>query len=718
MSPDAFIHARAAGTSLVLDCRGPRLPRVLHWGRDLGEVTDGELDQLAGGLIGQVVSNSMDSPVPFSLIPEQSAGWLGTPGLAAHRSGQEFSAQFTVQSIDQSGEWGEHQSIRVHARDARAQLSLVIDVKLESGGLLRQQAKLVNQGSGGLSVESLLLSLPVPQAAQEILDLTGRHLRERSPQRHAFTLGTHLRENRRGRTGTDASLVLVAGEPGFGFRQGQVWGMHVGWSGNHRTLAEATPSGVRLLAGGELLLPGEIHLPPDGVHTSPWVYFSHGDGLDELSARFHRYVRGLDVYPASERPVTLNTWEAVYFDHDLGRLLNLADRAATLGVERFVLDDGWFRARDDDTAGLGDWYVDAEAWPDGLHPLANAVVAHGMEFGLWVEPEMVNLDSDLARAHPDWILSTGGRLPPASRNQQVLDVAHPEAHRYLLERLDALLAEYPISYLKWDHNRDLVDAGTSVSGTASVHEQTLAVYALMDELLLRYPGLEIESCSSGGGRVDLGVLERTHRIWASDCIDPLERQQNQRWTGLLVPPELMGSHVAFPPTAHTTGRSHTLDSWWYGVLRTPGDRVGHFDRDGRRAGAAGRWIAAHKALRALLHSGEVVRADHPDPALWVHGVVSDDRSEALYSVVQMATSVHSPPGPIRLPGLDENATYHVSAREPGAAADGPVLGPPIWWEKGVTLPGRLLGGVGIQAPVLYPERLVLLEARRVSPQDS
>jgi hypothetical protein len=237
--------------------------------------------------------------------------------------------------------------------------------------------------------------------------------------------------------------VLIAGEAGFGFRAGEVWGVHVAFSGNHRTLAERTPGGVALLAGGELLLPGEVRLAPGEAYASPWVYGSHGAGLDALAARFHGYLRDRPQHPRTPRPVTMNTWEAVYFDQDLGRLTALADAAAAVGAERFVLDDGWFRGRRDDRAGLGDWYVDEQVWPAGLHPLVDHVRGVGLEFGLWVEPEMVNPDSGLARAHPDWILATGGRLPPASRHQQVLDLGNPAAYEHLLARLDALLRDTP-----------------------------------------------------------------------------------------------------------------------------------------------------------------------------------------------------------------------------------------------------------------------------------
>jgi alpha-galactosidase len=704
------VHLRAGGVSLVLDCTGGTLPRVLHWGADLGPLEAGTLTALAAADRPQHTGSTPDEPVPLALLPEASAGWPGTPGLTGHRDGTHFTTAFTVRGLDHTD-----RHLRVDAEDPQARLALRLEAELTDAGLLRMRATLTDTCEGTLppyTVDGLLLALPVPDRATELLDLTGRHLRERSPQRHAFTLGTHLREARRGRTGLGATLLHAAGEAGFGFRSGEVWAVHTAWSGNHRTLAERTPEGASLLAGGESLLPGEVRLHAGESYTTPWLYASHGRGLDALAARFHHALRARPHHPRGPRPVTLNTWEAVYFRHDAGTLRALADHAAAIGVERFVLDDGWFRGRRDDHAGLGDWYVDEEVWPDGLRPLADHVRGLGMEFGLWVEPEMVNPDSDLARAHPDWILAAGTRMPPEARHQQVLNVAHPDAYAYLAGRLDALVTENRVGYLKWDHNRDLVDAGTGPDVRAGVHAQTLAVYRLMAELRARHPGLEIESCSSGGGRADLGVLEHTDRVWTSDCIDALERQSIQRWTGLLLPPELLGAHVG-APTAHTTGRTHGL------AFRAGTALFGHFGiewdlsaatEDDRAALAA--WIAAYKDLRPLLHTGEVVHGDHHDPALWVHGVVAPDKSRAVYALVQTATGVQSPPGRVRLPGLDDDADYDVVPLAPGDDCAGPVPGPPHWWHEGVRLPGRVLAAVGLQAPVQYPEHLVLLEARR------
>lgn len=704
----APLQLRAGGTSLVVDVRGDGLPRIVHWGADLGVMSGEALVALADAQVPQRVSGGLDAPVPVAVLPEHAAGWLGTPGLAGHRAGSDFAPRLRMLELEQAEE-----RLVAHAADERAGLRATLEIEVTSSGLVRLRATVHNTGGTAFDVEAVLPTLPVPDTATELLDTTGRHLRERSPQRLPFVVGTHLRESRRGRPGADATLLLVAGEEGFGARSGRVWGVHVAWSGNHRVLAERAISGESLLGGGELLLPGEVRLEPGESYESPWLYGSHGDGLDELASRFHDHLRARPHHPRTPRPVTLNTWEAVYFNHDLDRLTELAGLAAGLGVERFVLDDGWFGSRRDDSRGLGDWYVSPEVWPEGLHPLADHVTALGMQFGLWVEPEMVNPDSDLARAHPDWILGPPDRVPPSSRRQQVLDLAHPDAFDHILSRLDALLVEYPIAYLKWDHNRDLVDAGHGPLGTAGVHGQTLAVYRLLDIVRGRHPGLEIESCAAGGARVDLAILERTDRVWASDCIDPIEREQIQRWTELLLPPELIGEHVG-APVSHSTGRQHTLDfraaSAFFGHLGVEWDVSRATDEERARLAE---WIAAHKALRGLLHTGRRVHADHPDPALRVHGVVAVDQGEAVYAVVQLTTTLTYPSGWLRLPGLDPDGVYDVRPLPPGNRIEGTGQSPLPWWTDGVRMSGYALSEVGVRAPVLYPERSVLVRATRI-----
>ncbi len=233
----------------------------------------------------------------------------------------------------------------------------------------------------------------------------------------------------------------------------------------------------------------------------------------------------------------------------------LADAAARIGIERFVLDDGWFHRRHDDRAALGDWWPDSGKFPDGLGPLIAHVRALGMEFGLWVEPEMVNPDSELFRTHPDWALQLAGAAAADGRNQLVLDISRPEVADYLFDKIAALLGTHPIAYLKWDHNRDLTTAGLC-DGRAGYRAQVHAAYALLARLRAAHPDVEIESCSGGGGRIDFAVLRHTHRVWTSDNIDALSRLAIQRGCLQFFPPEVMGAHVGTAP-AHVTGRSQS-----------------------------------------------------------------------------------------------------------------------------------------------------------------
>ena len=713
-------HLRASGVSLVLDCRGPRLPRIVHWGADLGELSSQLLDNLAAGDVRGVVSNVPDEPVTPAVLTEHATGWSGIPGLTGSRGGQAWSTLFTVTGATSGTTEVGTQRIECTSRDGHAGLALTLVIELTRHGLLRAQAELADLTSDRsltetpYTVEGLILSLPVPGRATELLDFAGRHLRERHPQRRSFDIGARVRDNRRGRTGSDATMLLVAGTNGSGFGGGEVWALHTAWSGNHRSVAERTPNGHAVLGGGELLLPGEVTLTTGGTYRTPWIFGSYGQGLDAMSARFHAFLRDRPTHPRTPRPIILNTWESVYFELDLDRLIELAEHAANVGVERYVLDDGWFTGRRSDNAGLGDWQVDKQLWPNGLHPLIDRVTDLGMEFGLWVEPEMINLDSNLARTHPDWVMSTGDRMPLPSRQQQVLDLGKPQAYQYILDSLDALLTEYRISYLKWDHNRDLIDTGHAPTGHPAVHDQTLAVYALMDELRRRHPGLEIESCSSGGGRVDLEVLQHTDRIWTSDCIDALERQTIQRYTGLMIPPELMGAHIG-SDHAHTTGRRHDLSfragTALFGHMGIEAD-LSKMPPDELTQLAT--WVKLHKRLRPLLHTADVVRLDHVDPSLLVHAVIAPDKSEAVVSVGSIRTADSAPTGRLVLRGLDPSTTYRVTLLPPGDVIRGNNRQLPPWIITGTQLTGAALHHAGLQLPDLFPEQLILLHIKRIT----
>ncbi len=708
-------YRRAAGTSLLLAaCGDGPVPVLLHWGADLGDLGDADIAALVTARTPTVPHSALDAPRFLGVLPETASGFTGTPAVEGFRPGTTgrvdvvtWAPRFATWSMEHAAD-----GVVLRSRDDDAGLSVTCAIDLLPEGLVHVRTRLENTEDTDFVVAAVRSVLPVDAEATELLDLTGRWTRERSPQRRTWSQGTWQRAGRHGRTGHDATLLLVAGAPGFGFRTGTVWATHLAWSGDHVSYAERTPEGESLLGGYELLGPGEVVLGPGESYAAPSLFGSWSDrGLDGMSDRLHGWVRRRSGRPGSPRPVTLNTWEAVYFDHDLDTLTGLADAAAEIGVERFVLDDGWFRGRRHDRAGLGDWTVDEEVWPHGLHPLVDHVRELGMEFGLWVEPEMVNVDSDLAREHPDWLLRGRRGLPPEWRHQQVLDLQHPDAYAHVRSALGALLDEYDIGYLKWDHNRDLIDVAHD--GRPAVHGQTIAFYRLLDELRDAHPALEIESCASGGGRVDLGILQRTDRIWPSDTIDALERQHIQRWTSLLVPPEMMGAHVG-GPEAHTTGRRHRLG------FRAATALIGHFgiEWDITKASPEERaelaaWIAVHKEVRSIIAAGSVVHGDHPDPAILVTGVVAPDASEAVFVIAAVASLTTQTPTPVRLSGLDPSRRYEVV--QIGPQQRGPLVDLGTSWlgPEPLVLAGSTLIHAGVRLPVMAPESARVLRLRTV-----
>jgi alpha-galactosidase len=708
---EPLLHLRSAGVSVLLDLSDRRLPAVRHWGADLGRLTENQLRECVELCRAPRGDSPMDVADQITLVPEHAAAWLGRPGLEGGRTGRDWSTAFRVQTVRLQDGAGGHR-LTVTSADPTAQLTLTLELELTGSGLLRLRAAVRNDAADPFAIGALRLVLPVPPNAVELLDFAGRHTMERTPQRQPFTVGIRSRESRQGRPGLDSAYVLMAGTAGFGFQQGEVWGIHLGWSGNQNVYAERLHNGARVLGSAELLESDEVVLAEGETYQTPWTFASYGEGIDQLASRFHRYLRARPTHPRSPRPVLLNTWEAVYFDHDLAKLQALADRSAALGVERFVLDDGWFAGRRDDTSSLGDWYVSAAVWPDGLQPLINHVRGLGMQFGLWVEPEMVNLDSDLARSHPEWLFSAGGRVGLPSRQQHVLDLGHAAAYEHIFNSLHQLLTTYDIGYLKWDHNRNLNDAGHTPLGTPGVHNHTLAVYRLFDELRAAHPGLEIESCAGGGGRIDLGIMERTDRVWASDCIDALERQQIQRGTQILLPPELVGTHIG-GPQAHTTLRRHDLGfravTALWGHLGIEWDLTSVTEAE--LAELAG-WVEVHKQNRDLLHTGTVVNIDHPDPAIWAHGVVSVDRREALFAVTTVRRSETWPPGRIRLPGLDPALAYAVRLAHPVPLHD-VTTSLPRWTQGPVAVPGQVLAVSGVELLPLHPEHAFLMKVSAV-----
>jgi len=645
-------------------------------------------------------TNGMDRAVPAAvLLPTGGMGFFGWPAIAGHRDGRDFVVEFSGWRVEDAPD-----GAVLSAEDAVAKLG--VEIRLTSrGGALTSAAKIANRGETAFVLDRCMAgSLVFPEGPATLTRFVGMWGCEFHRVDEPLGAGLVLSENRRGRTSHDRSPSLILSS------RRQTLAVHLGWSGNHVLSIDTLDDGRRLVHAGELFEPGEMRLEPGRSYESPTVYFA-----DEPATLVER-VRGLIPWPGGAmrpRPVTINTWEGNYFNHKLPSLMAQADAAAELGVERFVLDDGWFGRRDAGNASLGDWRVDRRKYPQGLRPLVERVRARGMEFGIWFEPEMVNPESDLYRAHPDWALQIAGRPLLLSRSQLVLDLSRPAVFDYLFGSIDAVLGDISVACIKWDMNRDLTHVA-GADGRAATARQTRAVYALIDRVRAAYPDIEIETCSSGGGRADYGVLQRAHRIWTSDCTDALERLEIQRGARMLFPPEIMGAHISASPN-HQTHRRLSLSfralvalAYHLGVEMDP-RALSDEDRSELKE-----WIALHKRLRPLLHKGAAQFALEPYDGRYVWGAADDDTIVAI--VAQGPAMPGEQPPPLRLPAARvAKGAWRVALCRPEAPEFAHVSSSQRDLIAGrVDLSRESLTSVGLPLPRLYPESGFLLELKRVA----
>lgn len=702
------VHGGPGSTALIAVAVPGRLPEVA-WVGVLPEscVSEAAVSDFAAGIAALHRPEFRES-----LAPEEASARLHRPGLSGHRivtgpnldAGRDWSPRLNPTLVDANPG-----ALTITAIDEVAGLELLTEVESVAGGMLRLRHQLTNIGDSPYVLNHLEVAIAVDAKAKYLTEFTGRGCLEHMMQQAPINEGLWLREGHEGKPGPNPAYVQLVSRDQLTNESGSAVGVHVAWSGNARYRLERTYTGATTLGGGEALLPGEVVLDAGVQYTTPWVYLAATDaGLDGMAARFHEFLRNGSAHPASPRLVHLNIWEAVYFDHDPAALMNLADVAAQAGVERFIVDDGWFGARRNDLAGLGDWLVAPEVYPDGLRPLADHVHALGMEFGLWFEPESVNPDSDLFRAHPDWVLSAGGRHQSEWRHQYNLDLGRPEVRDRLFGQISSVLTEVGVDYVKWDHNRPLDHAGTGLRGGApGVHEQTEGFYELVDRLRAAHPGIEWESCAGGGARTDLEVMQRFQRIWASDMTDAVARLSIQRGTAQLVPLEYIGSHVCRPKNEQT-GRFIPLD------FRAAVALFGHFgiewnllDADQSDLARLREWILAYQANRELLHSGRLHRIDEPDPNVFSQAVVAANQESFIAQSARVEESLYLG-GNLRVPGLAPEGMYQVAALL--AAADDPIattIGSRPWR-------GDTLANVGLPTGLSHPYEAITVVGTRIT----
>jgi alpha-galactosidase len=701
MSSSSSTYARLTngGVDFVLEVASGALV-IRYWGRQIkGAFTDFPFER-------SVPNSDYDQVQTTGIMREHSRGWLGYPTISGHRSSKAWSTHFMVTQLTSTS-----QDFTATLEDSSAELRLVYQGKLDDFGVLKTSLELINLGDT-YTLNELFYWLPLSERANQTLDFVGRWSNERNPQRKDISIGRWVRDSHEGRSGHNYTIGQIALNEFTNFASGEAWAVSLAWSGDSQYCVEKNYEGVQSIGAAEVLLPGEITLARGESYVAPefFAWYSN-NGLDGLAHSLHSHIRARKVHPKSPRPLTLNMWEAIYFQHEEKKVRELVDIASEIGVERVVLDDGWFGSRRSDRSGLGDWKVSPEMWPNGLSGIVDYVVSKNMQFGLWFEGEMTNPDSDLYRAHPDWILNVDGRVPPTWRHELVLNLDNPGAYAHVLESTSKILAEHKISYIKWDHNRTLIDAGSN--NKPAIHKQTMALYRLFAELKQRHPQLEIESCASGGGRIDLGIIDLVDRFWTSDNNDALERQTMQRWTMQFIPPEMLGTHIGSDP-GHQTGRHLTL------AFRAITALFGHagLERDltslsTQELAALKSWIELYKSQRSLIHSGDVVRMDYPNDVHYLHGVVSKDKRDALFAFVQLRPIVTSHAPNIQIRGLDSSSRYTITVVSQAGDAEFMHIAPPPWVKTGATMTGSQLQNLGLPAPILRPENALLLHIKKI-----
>ena len=509
----------------------------------------------------------------------------------------------------------------------------------------------------------------LPDKDYEMIDLAGVWARERHVRRHKLDYGIQSIYSMRGCSSYQFNPFLALARENADEFQGQVYGFSLVYSGNFlaqtevdnydtaRVLMGIHPNGFKWTLGK-----GESFQTPEMV-----MVYSEA-GLNGMSQTFHKLYRtrlARGTWRDKVRPILINSWEAFYFDFDAPKLLGLADAAADLGMELFVLDDGWFGKRDDSTSSLGDWYPNEEKLKGTLKELAEKINAKGLKFGLWIEPEMTNKDSDLYRAHPDWLLAEQGKRICHSRTQYVLDFSKKEVREYIGDMLENLLAEVPVSYIKWDMNRtfsEVFSNGNDREYQGKVcHKYILGVYELYERLTSRFPHVLFESCASGGARFDPGMLYYAPQGWTSDDTDAIERLKIQYGTSMVYPVSCMGSHVSASPN-HQTNRVTPIetraDVAYFGTF---GYELDLLKLDEEDKAEIRRQIAFMKEKRDLIQKGTFYRLKSPfegNETAWM--IVSEDQKKALVGYYRVMQPVNVGFKRLKLKGLKEDTCYKVS----------------------------------------------------------
>ncbi|OTN75812.1 hypothetical protein A5886_000888 [Enterococcus sp. 8G7_MSG3316] len=549
---------------------------------------------------------------------------------------------------------------------AKVELKLFYSIFADTAAIVRS-SQLINHHEAQVSIEQFASqSLDFPNRPLDLIHLHGAWARERQITREPIQIGTKRLDSKRGASSHQQNPFSIVADPQTTENQGECFGFSLLYSGSHETIIQRDPYQQTRVVMGINSYHFNWQLNHGEVFQAPEVVIAYSDqGLNQLSHVYHNFydqhlIRG--TYKNQERPILINNWEATYFDFNEDKLEQLVSEAKDLGIELFVLDDGWFGKREDDRTSLGDWVENEGKLASGLAGFANKVKDKGMQFGLWLEPEMMSGDSDLYRAHPEWRLEVPNRQPSLSRSQYVLDFSRQDVRDHIYRQLQDLFDRVPIDYIKWDMNRNMSDVYSLLLAPAQqgevAHRYMLGLYDFLETLTTTYPHILFEGCSGGGGRFDAGFLYYMPQIWTSDNTDAIARLKIQYGTSLVYPPSTMGSHVSAVPN-HQTHRNTDLSIRGHvamsGLL---GYELDLTQLSTEEKAVITEQISFYKKHRRLLQFGTFVRLLSPfdgNDTAWMY--ISKDQSEALVFYFRVLAEASAPFVTLKLQGLAAEKQY-------------------------------------------------------------
>ena len=544
---------------------------------------------------------------------------------------------------------------------------------LESLDIITRCATITNNGNSAIKITKAdSICLDVPKNSWELVHFYGKHAMERQVERVPLIRGIQEISSKRGTSSHQHNPAVILCQKDCTETNGNCIGALLVYSGSFKTQIEVDQLEQTRLVMGINDDRFSWNLEENQTFYTPEVILSYSsNGFERLSHNFHNVIRNnicRGKYKLSERPVLINNWEATYFNFNEEKIFNIVKQASELGVDMFVLDDGWFGKRDDDNSGLGDWFVNDKKLKGGLKPLVEKITSLGMKFGIWFEPEMISEDSDLYRNHSDWVIKIPNRLPTKSRNQLVLDMSREDVRNYLYNCISNILDSAEISYIKWDMNRSICDLYSNSLSAENQGELSyryvLGLYELLERLTSNYPNVLFEGCSGGGGRFDAGILYYCPQIWCSDNTDAYSRTKIQYGTSFFYPISTMGSHVSCTPN-HQTGRITPLET--RGITAMAGSFGYELDLNTLSEDeklSVKQQIIKFKQYRSLIHNGNYYRLTNPmseNLAIW--SFVNEDKSKVLVQGMIYQSRSNCVGYTVKLTGLDLDKKYRLNGTE-------------------------------------------------------